>query len=193
MAGRSAGSVIDVKVRMGPAPRVRAASSSRRSRLTHDAPTTRTTIATLKNAWANTMASSDPWIPSPRNAVATTTVGKTNGIVRAATIRPRPRNRNRLSAAVAGRAMASVTRVDSAACPSVKRTTPRRLGSANNSMIGERSTVPRALRPRPRIAPTGQRKNTPRKTSGAPTSSARPARREMFLAAIIGGRARSTA
>ena len=92
---RSAGRVIVEKTRIGPAPRVAAVTSMRRSRVDHWAPTSRTTTAILMYAWAITTSSSPLGIESPnsdRNPSATTTVGSTKGMVTNASMNPRPRN-----------------------------------------------------------------------------------------------------
>ena len=189
MAGRRAGSVTATKVRTGPAPRLRAASSSRGSSPRQLAPTTRTTTATLKKTCATTIAVSDPVIPSERNAVPTTTVGRTNGIVSSATTAARPRNRNRLRTAVAGSATMRVAAVESAACTMVNHTTWRRPGSRPTSAREWSRIDPSVHKPRARIAPTGQRKNTARNVNGPATSRVRAARATNRFTA---GRAQST-
>ncbi len=73
---------------------MRAASSRRGSRFDQNPPTVRTTTATLKNTWAASIGatprcqcrneSGPPGRNSTRNAVATTTVGSTNGTITSA-------------------------------------------------------------------------------------------------------------
>src|SRR5581483_7787159 len=80
--GLSAGSVSSRKRLSGEAPSVAAASQRRGSSLLQAAPTTRATTATLKNTCASrigTTPRSRPEGSSARKAVATTTVGSTNG------------------------------------------------------------------------------------------------------------------
>ena len=101
MAGRSAGRVTSQKARHLDAPNVRAASSVRGSSPSQSPPTTRTTTAKLKKAWASRIAHALPWRSSPMglcgprsatNAAPTTTVGSTNGTMTAAWTKRRPRN-----------------------------------------------------------------------------------------------------
>ena len=101
MAGLSAGSVTPQNARHRDAPRVRAASSVRGSRPSQSPPTTRTTTAKLKKAWARRIAAALPCRCSPiglcaptsaRKAAPTTTVGSTNGTTTSAWTIRRPRN-----------------------------------------------------------------------------------------------------
>ena len=94
-AGARSGSVTSRKRRPGPAPSVAAASLTRGSSRAQKVPTTRTTTATLKNAWAIRIAAQPrcrPWGRIARKARATTTVGRTKGTVTSARTALRPGN-----------------------------------------------------------------------------------------------------
>ncbi len=134
MAGRSRGSVTSRKARHRDAPNVRAASSSRGSRLPHSPPTVRTTTATLKKAWAIRINQMEPRRSTPsappgpsraRKATPTTTVGSTNGTISRAHSTRLPGNSNRPNSAAMGRATTRVTRVDAVASHSVNQATCR--------------------------------------------------------------------
>jgi hypothetical protein len=81
-AGARSGATISRNRRQGLAPSVAAASDMRGSRFVQKVPTTRTTTATLKKAWATRMGA-QPRSSRPgriaRKARATTTVGRTKG------------------------------------------------------------------------------------------------------------------
>lgn len=189
IAGRSSGSVIVRKRVQAVAPSVAAACSRAGSRWVHSPPTVRTTTARLKKTWAARTiqivpARSIPSIPfgpaSCRNAIATTTVGSTNGMVTRVRTRPRPGKSKRETAQVTGRPTASVSRVDTTACQVVNQT-------AWSVLLAVRIDVMRpgsAPSPVAMIDAIGQAKNTrPTVTAG----SARRARRR-----VIGARSPST-
>jgi hypothetical protein len=102
-----------------------------------------------------------------RNAVATTTVGRTNGTVVAARIADRPGMSSRAITQVAGSATASVRMVDAAACHTVNHPTPRRCPSPTTRVTAPN---PPSLSPVARIETTGHTKKAPRKATGTTAS-----------------------
>ncbi len=100
--GASNGNVTRRNARAREAPSIRAASARRGSKFDQNPPTVRTTTATLKNTCAISMGatplcqcrneSGPPGRSNARNAVATTTVGRTNGTVTNARNARRPGN-----------------------------------------------------------------------------------------------------
>ena len=132
--GAGAARVTSTNARHREAPNVRAASSSRGSRLPHRPPTVRTTTATLKNAWAIRMSQMEPRRSTPsappgpsraRNATPTTTVGSTNGTISRAHSTRLPGNSNRPNRAAMGNATTSVTTVEAVASHNVNQATCR--------------------------------------------------------------------
>ena len=149
------------------APSVAAASHRRRSSPAQNAPTTRTTTATLKKTCASRIAHTDRSTPSGRsamNAVATTTVGRTNGTSTNASTTERPRKRNRDSAHASGRPAASVSAVETVACQRVNHSTSR-VRPLVTTPQGT-SSRPSTTRLRRRIATSGHAKKSARKAIG---------------------------
>ena len=170
-AGRRSGSVTVRSRSTGPAPSVAAASQTRGSSLPHQAPTTLTTTATLKKTCAARIAAIPRSWPAgriSRNAVATTTVGSTNGTSTNARISTRPRKSKRARTHASGRPRSSVSAVDAAACQMVNQST-RSVVSEPSTSVGR----PPSLRPRARIVASGYTKNSARKAAGTSTAVAR--------------------
>ena len=133
-AGASRGRVTHRRVCHGDAPSVRACSSGPTPIPSQKDPTVRTTMATLKNAWARSTAQmvwsirSTPLSRLSRsnravNAPPTTTVGSTNGTVVTARSAALPRNRWRANRWQVGSAITTVITVEAAACQRVNQTT----------------------------------------------------------------------
>ena len=79
----------------------------------------------LKKAWAARIGQTPCWSrsgKSSRNAVATTTVGSTNGTSTSARTSPCPRNVNRPTTQASGSPRAIVSAVEAAACQVVNHT-----------------------------------------------------------------------
>ena len=160
------------------APSVAAASSRRGSSPAQNPPTIRTTTATLKKTCARRIAQIDRSTPSgssARNAVATTTVGSTNGTSTRASTSDRPRNENRARAQASGRPASRVSAVETAACQRVNQA----ISSVDSLVRTSRGTsiVPSTTRLRSRIAASGHTKKTARNASGTATVAALSARR----------------
>ena len=175
-AGARSGTVSRSERATGPAPRVAAASQSRWSSPAQNAPTTRTTTATLKNTCARRIAHTDRSTPSgsrATNAVATTIVGSTNGTSTSASTTDRPRKEKRASAQASGSPASSVRAVETVACQSVNHAISR-VDEAVNTSTGT-SSEPSTTRLRRRIATSGHAKKTARNATGIPAVAARAA------------------
>ena len=176
-AGPRSGNVTVWSRRHAPAPSVAAASQARSSSSDQKEPTIHTTTATLKNTWARRMAQTVPSSPvgsTARSAVATTTVGRTNGTRTSASASRRPGKAKRESAQVSGSAAASVRAVEASACQRVNHATStveRRTRTSKG-----RSRRPSATRLRSKTAASGQAKKTARKPSGTAAAAQRPRR-----------------
>ena len=171
--GASSGSVIVRNRRIGPAPSVEPTSQRRPSSVPQNEPTTRTTTARLKKTCAARIAqivwSSDGGSTST-NAVATTSVGRTNGTSTASSSAVRPRNVKRESAQASGRPAVIVTTVDTAACQNVNQTIEpvERLSTTSTGT----SSPPSTTSPRRRIATSGTTKKIAENASAGAASAA---------------------
>src|SRR4051812_5845700 len=163
--GASSGNVVVRNARHRDAPSTRAASVVRGSICSQNVPTVRTTTATLKNTCASRIGAtprSQPSAPSspPRcnnamNAIATTTVGSTNGTSTITRSQRRPGKSQRATTYVHGHATTNVSTVDTAACHSVNQAIRRNDSSRSTSSTGDASNEPVARSPRPMIDTTG--------------------------------------
>ncbi len=152
-AGRSSGSVTAESRAAGPAPSVAASSHKRGSSRPHQAPTTRTTTATLKKTCAARIAATPRSWPAgsrSRNAVATTTVGSTKGTRTSALASARPGKSNRARTQASGSPSSSVRTVETAACQTVNHST-RSVASEASTSVGR----PPSPSPRARIVASG--------------------------------------
>ncbi len=186
-AGVSSGSVIVRSRRHGPAPSVAAASHARSSSSDQNEPTIRATTARLKNTWASRIAHTVPSSPVGRtasSAVATTTVGSTNGTSTRASARRLPGNEKRAIAHANGSPATRVSAVETTACQRVNQATSRVDRRVSTSK--GRSSLPSTTRLRSRMAASGHAKKTPRKASGTAAAAMRPER------ALSGARSAST-
>ena len=176
-AGVSSGSVTVRSRRHGPAPSVAATSHARSSSSDQNEPTIRTTTAMLKNTWASRIAHTVPSSPvgrTARSAVATTTVGSTNGTSTSASASRLPGNEKRATAHANGRPATRVSAVDTTACQRVNQATStvdRRVSTSKG-----RSRRPSTTRLRSRMAASGHAKKIPRNASGTAAAAARPRR-----------------
>ena len=171
-AGASCGTVTSRARRSGPAPSTAAASALRGSSPAQAPPTIRTTTATLKKTCAARIAGSPLSTSSgssSRKAVATTTVGSTNGTRTSARVSERPRNRNRPITQASGSPATSVSAVESAACQVVNQTSA--------GVPSGRDGPPSEVSPRSRIVTSGKTKKSARNATGTSAAVGRFQRR----------------